>query len=173
MGTHDDLKSMITNVEIFIFPVIFFLKMIWKWSVNFRSVQIRSDQITFSKRDLIWSHITFLPNDLDVIWHHHFRDLTILWSCSTWITSYRFIGYSWRHDSTTWGCRGWGRCNFWGRRKWSYSRILRTITSTFKEIFQFQSHSVGLVDGRQPQRLFLRPARIKAVSRFQGCYRWR
>ena len=53
--------------------------MIWKWSENYRSDQVRSDQITFTKRDLIWSKITFRPNDLDLIWDHNISDLSILW----------------------------------------------------------------------------------------------
>ena len=54
--------------------------MIWKWSENYRSDQVRSDQITFTKRDLIWSKITFRPNDLDLIWDHNISDLSILCS---------------------------------------------------------------------------------------------
>ena len=52
--------------------------MIWKWSEKYRSDQVRSDQITFTKQDLIWSKITFWPNDLDLIWDHNISDLSIL-----------------------------------------------------------------------------------------------
>ena len=70
-------------------------KMIWKWSENFRSNQIKSDQITFWNCDLIWSKITFLPNDLDLISDQNICDLSILWKFViffTWLVPSAFLG---------------------------------------------------------------------------------